>query len=254
MRQAARRGLLTVMATGGVLASTAGYAYADAGAMGAATDSPGVGSGNAVQVPIDIPVNACGNTINVVGLLNPAYGNNCHNASHRSGTNGGSGGGGSVGQGNGGSTSYGGARHSPGVGSGNAVQIPIDIPVNACGNTATVVGGANPAFGNQCANHATPPPPGTGTPPPENCSCTPPPPGRHLPPPPPPQAQPPVIAPVGLHRSPPPPQAAAVIKPAPMHAVLASTGAGDTMLLLPLGAAMAAGGLVLYRRSRPGER
>ena len=29
MRQAARRGLLTVMATGSVLASTAGYAYAD---------------------------------------------------------------------------------------------------------------------------------------------------------------------------------------------------------------------------------
>ncbi|NEE48174.1 chaplin, partial [Streptomyces sp. SID8455] len=27
-----------------------------------------------------VPVNVCGNTINVVGLLNPAFGNTCVNA------------------------------------------------------------------------------------------------------------------------------------------------------------------------------
>jgi hypothetical protein len=54
-------------------------AFADAGAEGAAVKSPGVLSGNVVQVPVHVPVNVCGNTINVVGLLNPAFGNKCVN-------------------------------------------------------------------------------------------------------------------------------------------------------------------------------
>ncbi|MFF1694054.1 chaplin [Streptomyces sp. NPDC058257] len=62
------------------MAGSAGIAAADAGAQGAATNSPGVISGNAVQVPIHIPVNACGNTVDVIGLLNPAFGNTCVNS------------------------------------------------------------------------------------------------------------------------------------------------------------------------------
>jgi hypothetical protein len=54
-------------------------AVADAGAQGAAIGSPGVLSGNVIQVPVHIPVNVCGNTINVIGLLNPAIGNTCIN-------------------------------------------------------------------------------------------------------------------------------------------------------------------------------
>ncbi|MEU5698764.1 chaplin [Streptomyces aurantiacus] len=54
-------------------------AFADAGAQGAAVGSPGVLSGNVVQVPVHVPVNVCGNTIDVVGLLNPAFGNECEN-------------------------------------------------------------------------------------------------------------------------------------------------------------------------------
>ena len=46
---------------------------------GAAAGSPGVLSGNTVQVPVHVPVNVCGNTVNVVGLLNPAFGNHCAN-------------------------------------------------------------------------------------------------------------------------------------------------------------------------------
>jgi hypothetical protein len=54
-------------------------AFADSGAEGAAIGSPGVLSGNVVQVPIHIPVNVCGNSIDVIGLLNPAFGNVCAN-------------------------------------------------------------------------------------------------------------------------------------------------------------------------------
>ncbi|GBQ00747.1 DUF320 domain-containing protein [Streptomyces spongiicola] len=57
----------------------AGAAVADSGATGAAVGSPGVASGNVVQVPVHVPVNVCGNTVNVVGLLNPAFGNTCAN-------------------------------------------------------------------------------------------------------------------------------------------------------------------------------
>jgi hypothetical protein len=66
-------------ATGGLVLAGAGMAVADAGANGAAVGSPGVISGNVVQVPVHIPINACGNTVNIIGLLNPAFGNVCIN-------------------------------------------------------------------------------------------------------------------------------------------------------------------------------
>ena len=67
-------------ATGGLVLAGAGMAVADSGAQGAALHSPGVLSGNVIQAPIHIPVNACGNTVSVIGLLNPAFGNTCVNA------------------------------------------------------------------------------------------------------------------------------------------------------------------------------
>lgn len=72
-----------VTALAALAASTAlggmSAAYADSGASGGAANSPGVVSGNSFQIPVHIPVNVCGNTINVVGLLNPAFGNTCLN-------------------------------------------------------------------------------------------------------------------------------------------------------------------------------
>ncbi|MGA5823123.1 chaplin [Kitasatospora sp. NPDC094028] len=69
----------TALAAVAVLAG-AGTAAADATATGAAIGSPGVLSGNVIQVPIHIPINICGNTVNVLGALNPAIGNTCINA------------------------------------------------------------------------------------------------------------------------------------------------------------------------------
>ncbi|MFJ2603671.1 chaplin ChpD [Streptomyces sp. NPDC091279] len=54
-------------------------AFADAGAEGVAVGSPGVISGNVIQIPVHVPINLCGNSINVIGLLNPAFGNVCVN-------------------------------------------------------------------------------------------------------------------------------------------------------------------------------
>ncbi|WP_189708420.1 chaplin, partial [Streptomyces anandii] len=89
MRQVTRKGLMTMAAATGVLAAATGAAHADAGAAGAASGSPGVLSGNTVQVPVHVPVNVCGNTVNVVGLLNPAAGNSCANHGGGSGSSGG---------------------------------------------------------------------------------------------------------------------------------------------------------------------
>ncbi|MGW5096704.1 chaplin [Streptomyces nodosus] len=184
MRQATRKGLMTVAAATGVLAVTGGYAHADSSAQGAAGGSPGVLSGNSVQVPVHIPVNVCGNTVNVIGLLNPAAGNACGNTGGDH-----TGGGSHTGRG-----AHAGGRTggSPGVGSGNHVQVPVDVPVNLCGNTVDVIGLGDGATGNDCSgaphggHRVTPPHRGHGvTPPhgghrvtPPRCDC-----GHHTTPP-----------------------------------------------------------------------
>ncbi|MFJ5922203.1 chaplin [Kitasatospora sp. NPDC092948] len=62
-----------------LLLGTGGAAMASSDAEGVAANSAGVVSGNQIQVPVHVPVNVCGNSINIVGLLNPAFGNTCAN-------------------------------------------------------------------------------------------------------------------------------------------------------------------------------
>ncbi|MER7001118.1 chaplin [Streptomyces sp. NPDC000410] len=78
-RTAKALALSTVAAA--AVAGSAGIATADSGAHGGAYHNPGVVSGNVVQVPVQVPVNLCGNTIDIAGLLNPTFGNTCVNAS-----------------------------------------------------------------------------------------------------------------------------------------------------------------------------
>ncbi|GGR66125.1 hypothetical protein GCM10010269_00890 [Streptomyces humidus] len=73
------KGLVLTSVAAAAVAGASGIAAADSGANGVAKHSPGVLSGNVLQLPIDIPVNVCGNTIDAGGLLNPAFGNTCVN-------------------------------------------------------------------------------------------------------------------------------------------------------------------------------
>jgi hypothetical protein len=75
-----RRALVLTCAAGALVFGAAGTAAAGANAEGAAIGSPGILSGNVVQVPIHIPINLCGNSINIIALLNPTSGNVCVNA------------------------------------------------------------------------------------------------------------------------------------------------------------------------------
>ncbi|MFH8796177.1 chaplin [Streptomyces sp. NPDC017941] len=76
-----KKAAAVTMVAGGLVAAGAGIASAQGGAdaHGAAKNSPGVVSGNLVQAPIHVPVNACGNSVTVIGALNPTFGNVCEN-------------------------------------------------------------------------------------------------------------------------------------------------------------------------------
>ncbi|AVV42538.1 chaplin [Streptomyces sp. ID05-04B] len=73
------KGLALTSVAAAAVVGASGIAAADSGANAVAAHSPGVLSGNVVQVPVHIPVNVCGNTTNAPGLLNPAFGNICVN-------------------------------------------------------------------------------------------------------------------------------------------------------------------------------
>lgn len=249
MRQVTRKGLITVAAATGVLAISGGYAQADSGARGGASDSPGVASGNSVQLPINVPLNVCGNSVNVVGVLNPAAGNNCVNTS-------GEGGSGHDKPSGGGSSADGHTSGSPGVASGNDVQLPVDVPVNVCGNSVTIVGLGNATGGNDCVNDS-----GEGTPPGSEKPPTKPeqPPGGpekpETPEKPVGQEEPgdpgtPGEKPVDDRAMPNQPGAQSIAQPKGSES-LAQTGSELPVgVVLPVGAGLLLAGTVLYRRTR----
>ncbi|MFF4116664.1 chaplin [Streptomyces sp. NPDC001714] len=223
MKRVTRNGVIAVAAASGAMA-VAVPAWADAGADSTAAGSPGVVSGNGVQLPVDLPVNVCGNTVNVVGLLNPAAGNACVNE-------GGDAGSGAAGASaaSGGASAKGAEQDSPGVVSGNGVQLPVDLPVNVSGNSVDVVGVLNPAIGNTSVNTAGdhPSPPKAATPQPPTVKTPAPPKTHHVP-----KAHP--AAP-------------------PAGATLAHTGSDLTGATVAGSAALLLTGTALHRRFRPGR-
>ncbi|MFD0305690.1 chaplin [Streptomyces sp. NPDC127119] len=228
MKRVARSGLIIVAAASGAVAVTM-PAFADSAADGGTAHSPGVISGNTVQLPVDVPVNACGNTVNVVGLLNPAAGNSCANK-------GGDGKGGGH-DGSAGAVAEGAEKDSPGLISGNGVHLPVQLPVNVTGNSVSVVGIGNPAVGNESTNTS-----GEGPQLPETPSGSKP-------------AQPaePPVDPADPADPADPVEAEGpqILPQAVPRAALAQTG---TDLLGPTAAASAAlllGGVALHRRFRP---
>ncbi|WP_286256485.1 chaplin [Streptomyces graminofaciens] len=280
MRQTLSKGMVAAAAATGILSLYSTTALADSGANGVAEGSPGVLSGNNVQVPVHVPVNVCGNTVDVAGIGNPAFGNACANKdstsskSHDAPTHGapghddGKGAHGPSGEHGpaekpapweapgpakehdasgphnaSGASANGVAQGSPGVLSGNTVQVPVDVPVNACGNTVDVIAGLNPAFGNECVNVESPK---GHEAPPEEHRPTPPDKPRDEPPTPPrvtPPAKPPTTPPAKPPVTPP-------TKPPTM----AETGSDGLLAGSAASVALIAGGAVLYRRNRVSSR
>ncbi len=82
LRQALSKGMLTAAAVTGILSVPGAFAFADADADATATGSAGLIAGNNVSVPIHVPLNVCGNSINVLAVLNPTTDNTCVNVEH----------------------------------------------------------------------------------------------------------------------------------------------------------------------------
>ncbi|WP_107474204.1 chaplin [Streptomyces sp. NRRL S-340] len=216
MKRVTRNGVIAVAASGAlamaVPVSAAFAADGGATADGAAAGSPGLLAGDTLQLPVHVPVNVCGDTVDVVGLLNPAAGNRC------AGISGGRGGAPSTG----GATARGSGKDAPGVLSGNGIQLPVHVPVNVSGNTVNVVGIGDPATGDTSVSTSA------GRPAPHPVT----PPARSTPHP----AAKPVPHPVAVPRT---------------GTSLAHTGADGTTPAVAASAALLLGGAVLYRRFRP---
>ncbi|MFD0634240.1 chaplin [Catenulispora yoronensis] len=184
-----------------------------------------------MQVPVDVPANVCGDSVNVVGVGNTAAHNTC--ANHGAPTSGGAVAAGGSGNG----TTAGG---SPGLLSGNSLQIPVTVPVNACGDSVNVIGIGNTAAHNSCANHGS----AVAAPPPVTTTTAAPPPAA--PPSTPVTTTPGTTVPRTTGGEP----VGDVAQPAGATGSLAHTGA-DGLALAPIGAAMIGGGAFLYRKFKP---
>jgi len=289
MRQVIGKGMLaTAAAATSILSLSGSNAFAVDGSAVAA-GSPGILSGNSVQAPVEVPLNACGNSADVVGAANPAMGNSCANtgsapkkhesAPHRAATqergttqdrattrtDDGPG----YGQDTDSrsdsrpethsgthagthSLAEGDAMSAPGFLAGNNAKAPADVPVNACGNTVDVIGLLNPALGNSCGNGAP-----AATPPQHET-----PPTHEMPPTPPRAAEPPTdrVVPQPRQHGQPPRNVASstarqVVSAAPVEphgsARLAETGSDQDLLAASAAsAALLLGGGILYRRGR----
>ncbi|MFG2940381.1 chaplin [Streptomyces sp. NPDC048282] len=231
MKRVTRNGVIAVAAASGAMA-VAVPSWADSGANGTTAGSPGVISGNGIQLPVHLPVNVCGNTVNVVGLLNPAAGNTCANAGGGHGASGGS-------ATSGGASAQGTEKDSPGVISGNGIQLPVDLPVNVSGNSVNVVGILNPAIGNTSVNtsgdHPSPPEPPAPEPPKTQ----------------PPAPEPPTAPPPVKHH--PGPRTDHLAAPPAPAGTLAHTGTDLTAAAVAGSAALLLAGTALHRRFRPGR-
>ena len=96
--------------------------------------------GNQVNLPVSAPIDVCGNGVGVLGFAAAgcAGGASVSNA-------GGSGGWGHAGGSGGAERTSGGGERTSGTGSvlgGNQVNAPISLPVDVCGNSVAVIGGA----------------------------------------------------------------------------------------------------------------
>lgn len=115
MRNTLRYSFATVL-TAGLVVTPIAAAYADSVTDG----SGGVGSGNQINVPVDIEADLCGNSLAVLGI----YQAECtkvsevlYESSGQAETDG-----------------------SGGVASGNQILIPVDAAIDACGNSVAVGG------------------------------------------------------------------------------------------------------------------
>ena len=134
--------------------SGAGSSGAPAGSGGASSNaqtdhSGGILSGNIIQAPVNVPVNACGNDVNAVTLKTAESGSDCENSAEGSAPTMP----GAPAPGSGGASATATSVDNGGIGSGTTVQLPINVPVNVCGNDADGAVFESKVAGGECENN-----------------------------------------------------------------------------------------------------
>jgi intracellular sulfur oxidation DsrE/DsrF family protein len=92
-------------------------------------------AGWAVQAPINVPVNVCGNSVEALAFKEMVHGTTCTNKHP-------------------GAVANAHTDWSPGIGAGNTVQVAGNVPVNVCGNTVAALAVKNEYHGSTCTNNA----------------------------------------------------------------------------------------------------
>jgi hypothetical protein len=130
-----KKGLLLPLAAGSLMAGGAGTAAAadSATAEGTAADSPGAVSGNVAQVPVDVPIAVCGDAVAASGIETEAEDNGCFSDDTTA-------------------KAFGAAADSPGLISGNVAQVPVNAPVEVCGDAVGILAYGTSAEHNLCVN------------------------------------------------------------------------------------------------------
>jgi LPXTG-motif cell wall-anchored protein len=129
---------------GGILCTNKGPGGTFAEANGATSDAPGIANGNVVQVPVNVPVNVCGDAVSVAGYNDKAIGDSCANGSPVASAARGAG-----------ASAHAITKDSPGLANANVVQVPLELPVDVCGDSVNVVGVRNSAIENSCVNNGS---------------------------------------------------------------------------------------------------
>ncbi|MEV5611054.1 chaplin [Streptomyces sp. NPDC052225] len=264
MRQALRFGVVAAAAATGILSIPGSAASAATGDQGQPSGSAGLLSGNSIAVPLTVPVNLCGNTVDVLAAANPAADNSCAGEGEAAAVSAPAGAESTDTQGYGQEAPHdriGGAEASSaqstsssgGLLAGNSVQAPVSVGLSLCGDTADVVGAANPAAHNSCSStqeaYAAAPVPTVEIPPAQEVGPTAPT-SRALP-------VPTQATPLpAVHQGELPAPAVPVGVPQPhAHEHLADTGADQNLLAAAAAAAgLLVGGGILYRRASASER
>jgi hypothetical protein len=117
MKTWVRKSLKVGVLSAGIILFAGGAAQADT------SDNDGALTGNQILADIDVPINVCGNAIGVLG--------DAEAACSITGGSGGSGG-----------TDELTTSDNSGLGNGNQVDVPVEIPINICGNAIGVLGDA----------------------------------------------------------------------------------------------------------------
>jgi hypothetical protein len=128
----AKRGLALIAAASGLVLGSAAVAAADASVSGHSARSGGIGSGNVIDAPVSVPVNFCGDQATLATVQDVDRESLCE-------------------IGDGGARVDASTDRSGGILSGNEVAIPIDIPVNICGDQVGVLSALDRVGGTACA-------------------------------------------------------------------------------------------------------